>query len=147
MNTVAFTRFHFITVLAVIAMVSPGPADATLLLYYDFNDAAASATDKSGFGNSGTINGPVYSDPGMGYNNTPGRSMDFNGGTNIIQVDNGSTAFDSVLTTGSISIAFWIFGDVWLQHRAYTSTAGYSDLHVLASIRRLEYGDRHDPSI
>src|SRR5438045_806510 len=47
----------------------------------------------------------------MGYKNTPGRSMDFNGGGDIIQVDDGLTAFDSLATTGAATIAFWILGD------------------------------------
>ena len=95
-----------------IVMFATASADAALVLYYDFNDGAATVSDKSGFGHTGTINGATYSNPGSGYNNTPGRSMEFNGGADIIQVDNGSTAFDSLLTTGAVSIAFWIFGDV-----------------------------------
>jgi hypothetical protein len=38
--------------------------------------------------------------------------MEFNGGSDIIQVDDGFAAFDSLATTGAVSIAFWIFGDV-----------------------------------
>jgi hypothetical protein len=38
--------------------------------------------------------------------------MDFNGFSDIIVVDDGATAFDSLMTTGAATISFWIFGDV-----------------------------------
>jgi hypothetical protein len=114
MSKIAFphARFSILLLPAIVAFTS-FHAEATLVLYYDFNDGAPTVTDKSGLGNTGTIVGTAtYTAPGSGYNNTPGRAMEFNGGTDIIQVDTGATAFDSLQTTGAVSIAFWIFGDV-----------------------------------
>jgi hypothetical protein len=112
MSTIASTHSPLLICLGAIVTFVTAPADGGLLLYYDFNDVAVSVTDKSGLGNSGTIIGAAtYSAPGTGYNNTPGRAMDFNAPADIIQVDTGATAFDSLATTGAVSIAFWIFGD------------------------------------
>jgi hypothetical protein len=110
MNTIAHYRLTI--AIAVIFLAASASPEAALVLYYNFDDGATTVTDKSGNGHTATIFGPVYSAPGGGYNNTPGRSMEFNGGTDIIQVDDGFTAFDSLSTTGAVSIAFWIFGDV-----------------------------------
>jgi hypothetical protein len=111
MNALAHFLFRLTMLLVTIAASAAVSANGELLLYYNFDDGAAIATDSSGNGHSGTITGATYSAPGSGYNNTPGRSMDFNGGGDRIQVDDGFAAFDSLLTTGSASIAFWIFGD------------------------------------
>lgn len=109
---IAARSFFRLTILSTaIVTFAVGSADAALVLYYNFDDGADSVTDSSGGAHSGTISGATYTDPGGGYNSTPGRAMRFNGGGDLIQVDDGATAFDSLMTTGAVSIAFWIFGD------------------------------------
>jgi Concanavalin A-like lectin/glucanases superfamily len=129
MKTIALSLLRLI-ILAVATVTS---ANAALVLYYNFDDGAASVTDMSGHGHSGTINGPMYTAPGMGYNNTPGRSMDFNGGGDIIQVDDGLTAFDSLATTGAATIAFWIFGDTLGDPRPGSPCTNFSAFNATGS--------------
>src|SRR5918998_171933 len=106
-------RFLWLLFLGLAPIALPlSSANAALVMYYNFDDGAATVTDSSGNGHVGSLVGaPVYTDPGMGYNNTPGRAMRFNGLSDRIQVDDGATAFDSMATTGAVSIAFWILGD------------------------------------
>jgi hypothetical protein len=77
MNTIAPSCSRLTIVLAAIFTVAAAPANAALLLYYNFDDGAATVTDKSGLGHTGTVTGAMYTALGGGYNNTPGRSMEF----------------------------------------------------------------------
>src|SRR6266513_158007 len=104
MKTVAFSFFRLTILSSAIVTFAAVSADAALVLYYNFDDGAASVTDSSGGAHFGTISGPTYTNPGGGYNNTPGRAMRFAGGADRIQVDDGATAFDSLMTTGAVSI-------------------------------------------
>lgn len=109
-----------------IAVLSTVSSRATLVMYYNFDDGADIVTDKSGNGHTGTITGAQYTALGGGYNNTPGRAMDFNGFGDRIQVDDAFTAFDSLQTTGAATIAFWIFGDTLGDPRPGSPSTNFS---------------------
>lgn len=136
MKTAASSLFRLILLAIVVSMLGGAPARAALVMYYSFDDAAPTVTDFSGHGHTGTINGPLYSNPGEGYNNTPGRSMDFNGFSDIIQVDDGATAFDSLMTTGQATISFWIFGDVLGDPRNGSPSTNFSAFNA-TNVRQL----------
>ena len=120
------TLFRLISLTLATGSFAVPSAHSVLLLYYNFDDGAVAATDSSGGGHFGTILGATYTPAGQGYNNTPGRSMDFNFASDIIQVDDGAIAFDSLSTTGAATIAFWVFGDLLGDPRPGSPVTNFS---------------------